>query len=286
MSEDNFHKVDKLALIQEQEERAVTQVAIIEQRCESNPVAFIKENYNYAKIRERSSEIDIRAVIGAAMVKAAGHIGIKTIDLPNKQDISRMILSSYSDLTIEEIYKAFELERYGSYEDKTEHFQLFNSEYVAAILKKYRKWKQDTKIHHNISPPQKLPEITDSQKKEIVDNGIIRVFNEFKETGEMPEPCSHIFDELYERKIIRDGQTPGEQAYYQRKYSEAAVQIERELKSENTGSLQELRTIKEELDKIGQNNSDKVILRIKKLILIDLFTRLIDSNTHIIEKMQ
>lgn len=286
--DDNNYKIDKIQLHQQQENRAFEKFEIIEKKCELHPISFLKETYNFEKIRNIKNDIDFSMTLAVCLSRICVLSGINSkVDVLNSNDITKAITNAYSDLSIEEVYKAFEFERYGHFESKTNHYQLFNAEYVCEVIKKYKKWKQDTRIINYINEPKKnLPEISESQKKEIVDKGIIRVFNEFKETGEIPEPCSHIFDELYERKIIRDGQTPGEQAYYQRKYSEAAVQIERELKSENTGSLHELRTIKEELDKIGQNNSDKVILRIKKLILIDLFTRLIDSNTHIIEKMQ
>jgi hypothetical protein len=79
-----------------------------------------------------------------------------------------MILSACADLTIEEIYKAFELERYGSYELKTDHYGLFNAEYVAAVIKNT---ENGNLIHkgNTISPPQSgLPEISDSEKQEIV----------------------------------------------------------------------------------------------------------------------
>lgn len=281
MSNDNYHKVDKLAIFEEQEERAGNQVALIEQRCESSPVAFIKENYNYIKLRYKQSEPEIRITIGAAMVKAAGHIGIKTIDMPNKQDISRMILSSYNDLTLEEIYKAFELERYGNYDEKTEHFQLFNAEYVAAILKKYKNWKQTTKMQHNISPPSSLPEITESKKEEILVNGIIRVFDEYETTGIMPEPNNYIFDDLYERKIIPDGNTPEIQAYYQKKYNQATAEIQKELKTNVPLNKNENRAIADELQKIIDNNSDKVAARVKKIILTEYFAKLIKEGKHI-----
>ncbi len=286
MADENY-KVDKLAIIQEQEERAANEVAIIEQRCELSPVSFLKENYNFKKLRERKTEPEIRILIGTAMVKSAGHIGIKSIDPLNRSDISKMILSTYNDLTLEEIYKSFELERYGVYEDKTEHFQLFNSEYVAAVLKKYRNWKQNTKIQHNISPPVALPQQTDSDKKEIITNGIVRVFNEFKDSGIMPEPNNYIFDELLERKIIREPVTEGEVKYYARKKIQAEEEIKSELRPQKeTFDNVAKKRVKEELDKIIHGNSDKVVARLKKLVLTDYFTRLIKENKSIEQILQ
>lgn len=283
--ENENYKIDKLSIIEDQEERAIQRVDEIDKRCDMAPVAFLKANYGFEKIRNRKAEPEIRFLIGAAMVKAAVLAGIRSkIDQANKFDITNSILSEYNDLTLEEIYKAFELERYGVYEERTEHYALFNAQYVTDVLKKYRTWKQNTKMQHNISPPVSIPEITDGQKKEILIKGIIRVFDEYETTGIMPEPNNYIFDELYERKIIPDGNTPKIQAYYQRKYSEAASEIKKELSYNGSAiTKSEKHTIKEELQKIIDNNSDKVAARVKKIILSEYFTKLIKNDQHIAE---
>jgi len=236
------YKIDKFSLVEQQEQRAVDKAAEIEERCNQAPVAFLKANYGFVKIRNRKAEPELRFLIGAAMVKAAVLSGIsRVIDPANKFDVTNSILSAYSDLTLEEIYKAFELERYGVYEARTEHFQLFNAQYVTDIMKKYRKWKTDTKHQHNISPPQSLPEISESQKQEIVTKGIIRVFDEFKDTGVMPEPNNYIFDALFELKIIPPGDTPQMQAFYQRKYNQAIEELNKEFKVSASQALTLLR---------------------------------------------
>lgn len=276
------YNTDKLAIAQQQEAIAIEKLAEVEQNCNASPVAFIKENYQFKKIRERKEEVGIKTLIGITLTKVCALAGIKTeIDTFTKQDLVKMILSAYNELSLEEIYKAFELERYFVYGDKTDHFQLFNADYVSSVLKKYRKWKQETKQQHNISPPQNLPEVSESQKKEIVNNGIIRVFNEFKETGVIPEPNAYIFDELYERKLIKDAETPNQQLYYQEKFNQAAKEIQQELKSVTIQSQNDLRTVREELDKITNNSSDKVAVRCKRLILTDYFNKLIKENIEI-----
>lgn len=285
MDKDDY-KVDKLSLIEQQEQRAIEKAAEIEERCNQAPVAFLKSNYGFSKVRDRKAEPEIRFLIGAAMLKAAVLAGIKNLDPANKFDITNSILSEYNDLTLEEIYKAFELERYGVYEERTEHFQLFNAQYVTDILKKYRIWKQNTKMQHNISPPQSLPEMTDSQKEEIATNAVIRVFDEYKESGTMPEPNAYIFDILYDRNIIKPGDTPERQSYYQRKYMQAAAEIKKEVNASAATSHIENRAIQEELQKIIEGSSDKVVVRSKKIILSEYFNKLIKNEQHIKDLLQ
>lgn len=284
---DNEYHTDKLQIYEQQQIIASEALEEIEKRSEGTPVAFLKNNYDNKKLRDRSREPVFKMMLALALTKICGFSGInREITDFDAQDIPRMILSTYKDLTLEEIYKAFELERYGVYEDKTEHFQLFNAEYVAAVLKKYKNWKQNTKIQHNISPPSKLPEITESQKEEITTKAVIRVFDEFKETQVMPEPNAYIFDILYERNIIKPGDTPEIQSYYQRKYSQAAAEIEREVKSSEITSHIENRAMREELQKIIDGNSDKVVVRSKKIILTEYFSKLIKNNQHIADLLQ
>ena len=280
--DDNLYKVDKFEIALQQQERASEALVDIQKRSETAPVAFLRENYTNKKIRERSKDIDFKMMLSITLVKICGYAGTKEVSDFDAGDISKMILSTYSSLTLEEIYKAFELERYGVYEDKTQHFGLFNAEYVAAVLKKYKNWKQNTKLQHNISPPVAIPQQTELDKEQIIRSGICRVFGEYKETGEMPEPNNYIFDALYEMNLIRDARTEGELMYYQKKYSQAVEEVKKELQMKAaTFEAIEKRTVKEELEKIVNGNSDKVLARTKKLILADYFDRLIKNKQDI-----
>lgn len=281
--DDNIYKVDKLAIIEQQQVRASEALAVVEKKSEGAPVAFLRANYANTKIRERSKDIDFKMMLSITLTKICGYAGIKAeVSDFDAGDIARMILSAYNDLTLEEIYKAFELERYGVYEDKTEHYQLFNAEYVGAVLKKYKTWRQNAKIQHNISPPQQLPESTDSDKEEIIKKGIVRVFEEYKSTGVMPEPNNYIFDALYEMKLIKDADTEAEKAHYHERYNRAVAEVKVEMQAKGaTFNAIEKRTVKEELQKIIEGNSSKVIARTKKLILADYFDKLIKAGTDI-----
>lgn len=281
----DIYQVDKLEVIEQQQQRAAEALIPIEKNSEASPVNFLRENYSNKRIRERSKDIDFKMMLSLALTKICAYAGIKDEGLSSfdAEDIIKMILSAYNSLTLEEVYKAFELERYGVYKDKTQHYQLFNAEYVSAVLKKYNSWKQITKIEHNIQPENKIPEMSDTQKKEIVNNGVLRVFNEYKETGIIAEPCTHVFDELYERGHIKGGETPALQAYYQKKYQQAQTEVEAEMKQETAGSVADLRNIREELEKIQQGASEKIIVRTKRIILSEYFDKLLKEKINVEE---
>lgn len=54
-------------------------------------------------------------------------------------------------LTPEEIVSALKMDRFGYFEEKSQHYQFYGTEYVAEILKKYCKWKHKKAMEHNLS---------------------------------------------------------------------------------------------------------------------------------------
>jgi len=207
--------------------------------------------------------------------------GIKgNISDEHKKDIVNMMSNVYSDLTLEEVYKAFELERHGVYDVKTEHFQSFNADYISQVLKKYKQWRQFTKIQHNIVPEQNTQTeniVTIEEQFKIMNQAIIRIYDEFLESGEISIPCTHVFDELYSRKMF-----PPE-TEYQKKYVIAKFQLEKELKAEKSTNRQDRMKIQEALSALDLTNNEKVLSRAKQLVLKDFFTYLKSINTNIRE---
>lgn len=279
--ENNEYKVDKLAIIEQQQSLALQNFNQIELVCDSNPIAFLKKTFELKKIRDRKTEPNFKFMFAVMWSRVCTLGGIKgEIDPFMVEDVNRMIFSLFADLTMEEIYKAFELERHGAYAQKTDHFQLFSAEYVSAVLKKYKNWKSTTRMQHNISIEKPKTEemiFNEEQKKEIMDKAIIRSFNEYLENSEISIPCVHIFDELFERNMFIP------KPDYQRFYSIAKVQLERELKAEKSQNRQDRLKIKEILDNLGSENNEKVIVRAKKLVLKDYFDYLKTNNTHVKE---
>lgn len=277
--EDQNYKIDKLSIVHEQESRAAIKLSEIEDKCNIPVIAFLKANYDSIKIRNRKTEPEIKFLIGAALLKSAVHLGLKDIDNLHKPDILNAIFLHYNDLTLEEIYKAFELERYGMYEVKTDHFQLFNAEYVTTILKKYRVFKSRLKSDHNIMPDnQDSQELSPEEKEQMVKDAVNRVFNEFIETGTIDGPTEYIFDFLVEKGNIKTNSNPAVVKYYQDKLAQAKEELKKENEKSTAKSPAEKKEFKEDLQKIISGKSGKILLRAKKNILFEYFGKQIQLN--------
>lgn len=279
--EENHYRVDKSEILAQQESRSLEVIATIEDNCNVSPVQFLKNNLRNKKIKERVTEPDIKVLIGLMIVKIGTLSGMKNqIDFLIAQDILKMIFSVYKELTIEEIYKAFELERYGSFDDKTEHFQLFNADYIAKILKKYKIWKHNMKMHHDITADTlKLEAITESQKQTIIQNGVNRLYEQYQSTKTIEDPSEYVFDYLVETGNIKNNSNPKLLEYYQQQLQKAKQQLEKETTGKTSTSKTERNQIKIDLQQIIDGYSPKIIIRAKRNILGEYFDKQISKNS-------
>ena len=126
----------------------------------------------------------------------------------NKIDIKNAILRGYSGLSFEDITIAFQNERYCIYEAKTKLFNSFNAEYVSEILAKYVKWKRKTKIDLNITFSNPVTALPEKSPTAIMQEGVKRLFEEYKKTNTIDEFQAHIYDYLLQNGEI---QKPTEQ---------------------------------------------------------------------------
>lgn len=123
---------------------------------------------------------------------------------------------------------------------KTEHYQLFNAEYVTAILKKYRAYKHQIKTNHNIGPGNNSKkELTPEEKDQMVADNINKVFDEFKKNKKIEDPAEYIFDFLVEKGKIKTKGSEALVAYYQNKLDEAKEQLKKENESDEPKSTAE-----------------------------------------------
>lgn len=117
-----------------------------------------KEFLQYPKLAIKDLPKDVRSIqLTLLMTKLSNLAGIKgEVDNVNAQDISQMINKRFKSLSVADIDKAFQKERYSEYDVKTDHFQLFNADYVGAILKKYVNWKKKRRVYLKIQPIQEV----------------------------------------------------------------------------------------------------------------------------------
>jgi len=243
---------------------------------------FLEKSYNLVKIKELKTEPNFVFLISGWIAQTSLLMQIKgQVDKYIKQDIFNMLTSHWSVLSFEELVKAFELERFGVYDEKTEHYQAFDANYISNVLKKYKNWKQKTKTELNITSSSNLiPEITESQKKEIIDNGIIRKYTEFKETGRIEDPFVYIFDELYSRDLIRkvNPDDPSIKKYYEKILQEAILEIKYELKSSSSFDKNTRSEIKNQIEKLENGNTDLAQIRAKMNVLKAFFKRYLEKE--------
>jgi hypothetical protein len=243
---------------------------------------FLEKSYDLVKIKELKTEPNFVFLISGWIAQTSLLMQIKgQVDKYIKQDIFNMLTSHWSVLSFEELVKAFELERFGVYDEKTEHYQAFDANYISNVLKKYKNWKQKTKTELNITSSSNLiPEITESQKKEIIDNGIIRKYTEFKETGRIEDPFVYIFDELYSRDLIRkvNPDDPSIKKYYEKILQEAILEIKYELKSSSSFDKNTRSEIKNQIEKLENGNTDLAQIRAKMNVLKAFFKRYLEKE--------
>ena len=169
---------------------------------------FARQVLTFSPIRELD-QIEARGGIGSIIAQHAALIGIKgEIDPINKSDISEMILSRFPSLSLEELYKAFQMERYGDFGVRTEHYQLINAPYVCEILKKYKDWLRNTR-QVTSQDKRKIPApndeaLSEEEKDARFIANVQRYYNDFKQTGKMPLFCGWLYDGLKERGMIDD----------------------------------------------------------------------------------
>lgn len=279
--------VDKQAIQSNQIQQAGVVLADMIKTCEVYNLTFLKQIHTFKKIRLRVNEPNFSILVGVLFTNLCVLAGIKEkLDHATKGDLYRSLKNYYLDLTLEEIYKAFELERNEQYPKKSSHFQLFGVDYFSEVIKKYRIWKPEhlTKHHIAIDVKNQLPEKTTSQIKQDLDNGIILRFNEFKAFKPMTEPIVHIYQELLDRGIILGAITPKLKAYYDQKQKEATQELKKELEQEITINYASKRKdFQKILKQVQGGESYKIIDRTKKIVLQEYFTKLISENKNIEE---
>lgn len=195
-------------------------------------VAFAEQVPDFPQMRALEPQ-GVRMALGAIIVQHATLIGFKgLIDPVQKEDIIKLIQSRFFTLSIEEIYKALQMERYREFDTHTEHYQLINAPYICEILEKYKEWLRNTRQTHHLSnslPSPKEEELSEEEKEAKFIANIQHFYNDFKQNGRMPLFCGYLYDGLKRRGMIADF-TDEEKELLTKRYKKRKIQ-ERDNKS-------------------------------------------------------
>jgi len=241
--------------------------------------SYLQSSYDFKKISVLKNEPNFVMLIAGWCVQTSTLMQIKKpIDQFVKKDIFTMLTGYWSILSFEELIKAFELERFGLYKEKTEHYQLFDCNYISQVLKKYQQWKRENKMELKIEPLKNEIKMSDAEKQKIMIAAVNKKYSEYLTTNEIEEPFNHIFKELIEIGRIKmpTPETPKLEMYYQNKLTEAHAQVLREYGMKKSIDAIERNKIKEIMNALinnteNQDAKSKIEVRAKKLVLIDFF---------------
>lgn len=175
----------------------------IEKKASQGFLAFLKDDR--VRISELTHDETFKGLFGLLMVKIATLSGIKgkITDL-DKEDIYKIILSSFKELSFDEIYKAFELDRSGVYSSEIKPYGLFNAKYVSQILLEYKKWKSKMRHEHKMGLEKpKEEEITEEMNMKALEDGVIRLFLNFGKHKIIPIGNNHIYNFLKKKGNIK-----------------------------------------------------------------------------------
>lgn len=186
------------------------------------------------------------------------------------------IRDKFGHLTTEEIKEAFKIYTSGGF--GIEVYRMLDSIIVSNVLNKYLDYRaENLRVYDNKKQVLELPIITENGKKEIVKQGIIRVFNEFKESKSFgTNNTEYVFDELVSYGLIKlpSEHTPKINDYYKRYEDMAKLIVSAEVKKKTNRS-----DVSKLLQEIRQDRSKLVELKTKELVLEQYFLQMIKDDT-------
>ena len=251
----------------------------IEQISSLQGLNYFEKIYTIEKIKDKKNDFGFKPILGALLVKISILAGVKEVfDNLTKTDLVNMLTNTYGFLTIEEICKAFELERFGIYENKSEHFQQFNTTYVSAILKKYRKWSMEEKKRFNFTIELNiLPEKSETQKVNELEIYTQELYELFLRQGFIKNRHDFVFDFLVSQNAIIVNENPKNVEWFQNRLKIAEKLLLENLESKKSVSKIEFNNIQNDINNIKNKTSNLALVKAKEMILIEFFEKKADD---------
>lgn len=232
-------------------------------------VAFVRDTMKQTKIREIDS-YEFKKQLAIVLTKINAQMGIKHEISPiYKTDISEMILSRFKNLSLNELEYAFKLERFGEFDDRTDHYHDFNTVYCSTILAKYVEWKRNVKIKHKISNEIEEKEASEEEKKYWTDKAVRSCLEHFIENRDVGECRAHVYDILYDMDYLSK-----DVEFKKKMYQQAVEVLEFEYSNKKPSNLKEKKTFKTVLEQIKLPKNEKVVIKAKELVLNKFFREL------------
>lgn len=192
-----------------------------------------------------------------------------------KAEITEMIKARFSRLSVEEIEFALKMDRFGLYGEPTPHFQALTVDYVAKVLNRFQNWLNDTRFQNNIPLPRKKEEakeeLSEAEKEQLILNGCLAAFEEYKETGTVSYGRIYVYEVLYSRGLLPK-HTPEFKEDIQKRAERAAKEKAKLDKVAARGDKVKRAKAQTVLDQIDAGEYGKKLrTECRKLILKDFF---------------
>ena len=130
-------------------------------------------------------------------------------------------------MALEELHKAFQLERYGELGEATAHYNLINAPYIAQVLTKYVSWLRKTRQNHphlslERTPREETPPAPPSRER--IEALAHQMQQQYLQTGQMPLFCSWLFDAMRQVGMLPDF-SPEEKKLLQARYQKERLEL-------------------------------------------------------------
>ena len=234
---------------------------------ELSNLEFVKNVGSQVRIKEAKKMPNFKEQLTMVMIKIIFHLSLKQeVAQELKDDVLEMILMRFNHISLDELSYAFKLERYGMYDAKTEHYQLFDANYVSEILNKYEKWKIKTRKENNLMQKKVVGvKLEEQKKKEIMESACERIFKQFKESGKILDACDHVYDYLDGL-----GKLPTSKLYKDAIFAKAKLMAKSDAMRKAGESIEMHRKLKVTLESIEKDKSKSVSIA-KRLVLEEYF---------------
>tara|TARA_R110002049_G_scaffold309180_1_gene518102 strand:- start:4119 stop:4949 length:831 start_codon:yes stop_codon:yes gene_type:complete len=240
------------------------------------PTNFLKVVQTQLKVANMSEE-QFSLGIRVTIAQITPFLKLKEeIELHHANDIKKMILSRFKHLSFEEIVKAFENERYGVYEKRTEHYQLFSAEYVSEVLTKYEKWKLVKRRQNNLDKKE-IEAMSEEEVIKMTERALTRQLTYFYETRTIDKTRIYVYD-IFDKA----GLMPKDIEYKKSVHKDAIQLLKQEYQNRKAKTKEEHKNIKEFLATVNEKTiSEEIKWKCKELALEDYLRKEIKGESDI-----